>query len=101
MKSWSKLVVIGTNCFASNACTPRRRFIDNAEVILNTIRTGSRFRDKVSCGRIDPLDLNETFRTYRLVTASRMVDIRRIVLELDKTEEVSTGLNGNDVPGSK
>lgn len=34
---------------------------------------------------IGALDLNETFRAYRLVTASGTVEIRRIVKETDRT----------------
>lgn len=35
--------------------------------------------------RIGALDLNETFRANRLVTASGTVEIRRIVKEADRT----------------
>ena len=72
-----------TDRVTTNSCAPRRGLVYNPKIILDTIRTSGWLRNKMGCGGFAPFDLHEAFGANRLVAASGMINIWRIILWMD------------------
>lgn len=70
-----------TDCgIRTNARPPCRRGINYPEVVLHAIWTCGGFGDQMCSRGLDTLDLHKALCTYCLVTASRVINIHRIIL---------------------
>jgi len=70
---------------ATNPGSPSGRSVHHSKVLLHAVRTSRRLGDQMSGRRFGSLDLDKTFRAYRLVATPRVVDIRGIILILANT----------------
>jgi hypothetical protein len=67
-----------------------RRSISHAEIILDTIWAACGVRDEMGWRRLRSLYLNEAFRANGVIAASRVVNIRWVVLCAEQFECVQT-----------
>jgi len=70
---------------ATNPGPPRGRGVHHPEMFLHAVRTSRRFGNQMSGRRFGSLDLDKTFRAYRLVATPRVVDVRGVILSPPRT----------------